>query len=85
MGFPIEQEVTMVILRTKDGLIQAPRWGLWYMKGSRRLSLTNWLRLRGIPKVYTVETPTHLRMEERLLLHRTAFEMLVSDVHARNK
>jgi murein peptide amidase A len=78
LGFPIEQEVTMVILRTKDGLIQAPRWGLWYMRAGRRLSMTNWLRLEGVPKVYTVETPTLLALEDRLLLHRTAFDTLVS-------
>ena len=82
MGFPIEQDVTMVILRTKDGLIQAPRWGLWYMKGSRQLSLTNWLRLQGIPKVYTVETPTLLAFEHRVLLHRTAFDALVQAIDA---
>jgi hypothetical protein len=77
LGFPIEQEVTMVILRTKDGLIQAPRWGLWYMRAGRRLSMTNWLRLEGVPKVYTVETPMRLAFEDRVLLHRTAFDALV--------
>jgi murein peptide amidase A len=78
MGFPVEQDVRMVILRTRDGLIEAPRWGLWYMRASRRLSMSNWLRLEGAAKVYTVETPTLLPLEDRLLLHRTAFEALVS-------
>ena len=68
----------MVILRTRDGLIEAPRWGLWYMRASRRLSMTNWLRLEGAAKVYTVETPTSLPLEDRLLLHRMAFEALLS-------
>ncbi len=27
LGYPIEQDVHMVILHTKDGLIDAPRWG----------------------------------------------------------
>jgi murein peptide amidase A len=78
MGFPIEQDVRMVILRTRDGLIEAPRWGLWYMRASRRLSMSNWLRLQGVAKVYTVETPTLLPLEDRLLLHRTAFDALLS-------
>lgn len=77
LGFPIEQEVSMVILRTKDGLIRAPRWGLWYMRASRRLSMTNWLRLEGVPKVYTVETPVRLAFEDRVLLHGKAFDALV--------
>lgn len=79
LGFPIEQNVSMVILRTRDGLIRAPRWGLWYMKATRQLSLTNWLRLEGIPKVYTIETPTSLPMADRIELHRTAFASLLDD------
>ena len=80
LGFPIEQDVRMVILRTKDGLIRAPRWGLWYMKASGQLSITNWLRLSGIPKVYTVETPTALPMADRVRMHRTAFASLADAV-----
>ena len=80
LGFPIEQDVSFVILRTRDGLIRAPRWGLWYMKASRRLSLTNWLRLEGIPRVFTVETPTAFPMTDRIALHRLAFASLAVDV-----
>jgi murein peptide amidase A len=79
-GFPIEQDVHFSILRTRDGLIQAPRWGLWYMKASGQLSMTNWLRLYGIRKVYTVETPTVLPMADRLAAHRLAFSSLAVDV-----
>ena len=79
-GFAIEQDVSFVILRTRDGLIRAPRWGLWYMKATQKLSLTNWLRLEKIPKVYTVETPTSLPMADRVELHRTAFASLAVDV-----
>jgi predicted deacylase len=80
LGFPVEQEVNMVILRARDGLIRAPRWGLWYMRLTRQLSLTNWLRLAGNPRVYTVETPTALPPADRLELHRTAFTMLLEDL-----
>jgi hypothetical protein len=80
LGFPIEQDVRMVILRTKDGLIRAPRWGLWYMKASGQLSITNWLRLSGIPKVYTVETPAALPIADRVRMHRTAFASLADAV-----
>jgi hypothetical protein len=78
--FPIEQDVSMVILRTKDGLIRAPRWGLWYMKGTRQLGSANWVRLSGIPRVFTVETPTALALDDRVLLHETAFSSLIADV-----
>ena len=77
LGYPLEQEVRMVILRTKDGLIDAPRWGLSYMRATRQLSLTNYLRLGHSQRVYTVETPVHLPAEDRLRIHRTAFEILL--------
>jgi hypothetical protein len=80
LGFPIEQDVSFVILHTRDGLIRAPRWGLWYMKATRKLSLTNWLRLEGIPKVFTVETPTALPIADRIALHSAAFTSLAVDV-----
>ncbi len=44
LGYPIEQDVRMVILRTRDGLIDAPRWGLRYMRLTGQLSITNYLR-----------------------------------------
>ncbi|HSV91475.1 MAG TPA: hypothetical protein VLH81_00305, partial [Desulfobacterales bacterium] len=80
IAFPIEQNVSMVILRTKDGLIRAPRWGLWYMKASHQLGSANWVRLSGIPRVFTVETPIALTLEERVRLHRIAFASLVGVV-----
>jgi len=79
-GYRIEQDARFSILRTKDGLIRAPRWGLWYVKAAGTLSLTNWLRLEGIPKVSTIETPTSLPMADRVELHRTAFASLLGDV-----
>jgi protein MpaA len=80
LAFPIEQDVSMVILRTEDGLIRAPRWGLWYMKATRQLGSANWVRLAGIPRVFTVETPTALSLDDRIRLHRTAFTSLLGDV-----
>ena len=79
LGFAIEQDVSMVILRAKDGLIRAPRWGLWYMKATGQLSITNWLRLGGVDRVYTVETPEVLALEDRVALHRVAFASLAGD------
>lgn len=78
-GYRIEQDAHFSILRTKDGLIRAPRWGLWYVKAAGTLSLTNWLRLEGIPKVYTIETPTALPMADRIELHRIALASLLDD------
>ena len=80
LGYPIEQDVRMVILRTRDGLIDAPGWGIRYMRLSRQLSLTNYLRLEHSREVYTIETPMHLPIEERLRMHRRAFETIYERV-----
>jgi hypothetical protein len=80
LGYPIEQDVRMVILSTRDGLIDAPRWGLRYMRVTGQLSITNYLRLEHSEEVFTVETPMHLSMEDRLRMHRRAFEMIFNGV-----
>ena len=69
LGYPIEQDVRMVILLTRDGLIDAPRWGLKYMRLTGQLSVTNYLRLEHYEEVYTIETPTNLSEEDRLRMH----------------
>jgi hypothetical protein len=68
-GLFASQEYALFILRTRDGLIDAPRWELKYMRLTGQLSLTNYLRLEHSREVYTIETPTHLSMEDRLRMH----------------
>jgi hypothetical protein len=82
MGYPIEQNISMVILKTKDGLIDAPRWGLLYMKLTRQLSITNYFRLSNSDSVYTIETPTRLSWEDRIKVHKTALEMLLESLQS---
>jgi len=80
LGYPIEQDIHMVILRTRDGLIKAPRWGLKYMRMTGQLSITNYLRLNHSEEVYTIETPTHLLMADRLRMHGIAFDLIFEEV-----
>lgn len=80
LGYPIEQDVHMVILRTRDGLVDAPGWGLRYMRLTGQLSITNYLRLEHSREVYTIETPIYLPMEDRLRMHRVAFQLIYSGV-----
>ena len=77
MGYPVEQDVKMVILKTENGIIDAPMWGLKYMRLTGQLSIANYYRLYHSPYVYTVETPTSLAMEDRLVMQRMAVDMLV--------
>jgi hypothetical protein len=79
LGYPIEVNVNMVILPTQHGVIDAPMWGLWYMRLTGKLSIANYYRLYNSSRVFTVETPTALPVEDRLNMQRTAVRMLIQD------
>ncbi|MBW2707585.1 MAG: hypothetical protein JRD84_14965, partial [Deltaproteobacteria bacterium] len=79
MGYPVEQDVKMVVFKTQNGIIDAPMWGLKYMRLIGQLTITNYYRLYHSPYVYTVETPTPLPFEDRLIMQRTAVDMLVEN------
>ena len=66
----------MVILKTNNGLINAPMWGLVYMRLTKQLSITNYLRLENSKLVYTVETPMGVPIDKRVAIHDLAFRML---------
>ena len=79
LGYPIEENVSMVILRTQHGVIDAPMWGLWYMRLSGQLSAANCYRLYNSPQVFTVETPTAPPVEDRIRMQRTAVQLLIQE------
>jgi len=72
MGYPIELNVKMVALKTENGIIDAPMWGLWYMRLTGQLSIANYYRMNNSRFVFTVETPTGLLWEDRLKMQHTA-------------
>ena len=45
-----------------------------------KLSGTNYLRLLHGREVYTIETPTYLSIENRVCMHRRAFESIYERV-----
>ena len=77
IGYPIEKNVRMIILKTENGIIDAPMWGLWYMRLTGQLSIANYYRLSNSRSVFTVETPTSLLWEDRLKMQKTAVTMLL--------
>ena len=79
-GYPIEQDVRMIILKTEDGLIDAPMWTLWFVRLVNRLSMTNYFRLNNNDIVYLIETPASLSWESRLTMHRIAVDVLLNSL-----
>jgi len=84
MGHPIEQNVNMVILKTQNGIIDAPLWGLRYMRLTGQLSLANYYRLHNSSHVFTIETPTHLAFEDRLAIQARVVAMLINKYGNKN-
>ncbi len=79
-GYPIEQDVRMIILKTEDGLIDAPMWTLRFVRLVNRLSMTNYFRLNNNDVVYLVETPTSLSWESRLTIHKIVLDILLNSL-----
>jgi hypothetical protein len=77
MGYPIEQNIKMVTLKTENGIIDAPMWGLWYMRLTGQLSIANYYRLKNSRFVFTVETPVSLLWADRLKMQQTAVVGLI--------
>jgi hypothetical protein len=77
MGYPIEQDVNMVVLKADNGIIDAPLWGLWYMRLTGQLSLANYYRLNISEHVFTIETPTNLPLADRTAIQRTVVQMFI--------
>ena len=76
-GFAVEQEIRMLLLKTEEGLIDAPMWGLWYMRLTRQLSFDNYCRLELSKNVFTIETATQGPMDTRVTVQSKALHMLI--------
>lgn len=79
-GYPIEQDVRMITLKTEDGLIDAPMWTLRFVRLVNRLSMTNYFRLNDNDIVYLIETPAGLSWESRLTMHKIALDILLNSL-----
>lgn len=79
-GFPVEREIRMLILKTEEGLIDAPMWGLWYMRLTRQLSFDNYCRLELSKNVFTIETPMQGPMDTRVAVQSKALRMLIQSL-----
>ena len=76
-GYPIEQNVNIAILKSHNGIIDAPMLGLRYLRLTGQLSIANYYRLNNSKYVFTVETPLGFMWEDRLKMQRMAVDGLI--------
>ena len=83
--YPIEQNVNMVILKTNDGLIDAPMWSLQYMQVTRQLSCPAYFRLERNAAAFTIETPKNMAWDDRVKMHKIALNEILSSLEPAGK
>jgi hypothetical protein len=77
-GYPIADSAAVAFLRPKDGVVDAPMWGLTVLRLTRRLTLAGYVRGEGVSSiVFTVVTPAGLPLDDRTAMHRIAVETLI--------
>lgn len=77
-GHSIAQKARMVILTARDGVIRAPMWTLYFVRGIRTMSIGNILRLDYSDRAYTLETPSSFPMEKRVDMDLLALRHFLS-------
>jgi hypothetical protein len=77
MGYPIEEKVRVLLLKPENGIMEAPVWGLWYMRFTGQMAIAHYHRMNHSQRVYTIETPTKLAMPDRVCMQRTSVEGLI--------
>ncbi|MBQ1983353.1 MAG: succinylglutamate desuccinylase/aspartoacylase family protein [Spirochaetaceae bacterium] len=74
----LENEYVDVILKVKNGLLYSAFYAQWYMKLKGSVTTGMYFKDRGIPLVFTVETPKRGNFEERCRIIKLIFEKVIS-------
>lgn len=74
----LENEYVDVILKVKNGLLYSAFYAQWYMKLKGSVTTGMYFNDRGIPLVFTVETPKRGDFEERCRIIKLIFEKVIS-------
>jgi hypothetical protein len=77
-GHSIHDGTVMTIFTARDGIINCEHWSLALARVARQLSMSNYFRLEGCPRVFLFETPARRQMEERIAMDRTGLDVLLT-------
>jgi hypothetical protein len=84
-GYPIENPGGIGFLRARDGIVNAPMWGLTLLRLIREMTIAGFIRGGGVSAhVFTVVTPAGLPLNDRAAMHRIAVDTFV-DAYAMPK
>ena len=77
-GYPLEHETHMILLRPRNGIVDAPLWGLTILRLFRQMTISGYMRRAVSSSVFTVVTPAGLALEDRIAMQRIAVEELLA-------
>jgi hypothetical protein len=78
VGYPLEHEAHLVFLRPRNGIVDAPMWGLTFLRLFRQLTIAGYMRRTVSSNVFTVVTPAALALQDRIAMQRVAVEELLA-------
>jgi hypothetical protein len=78
-GYPIANDTTMMFLKPRNGIVEAPMWGLKFLRLFRQLTVAGYIRRNVSNVVFTVVTPATLPLEDRIAMQRIAVETLLNE------
>jgi hypothetical protein len=81
-GYPIQHEADMLLLKPRNGIVDAPMWGLTVLRLFRQLTIAGYMRRNVSSDVFTVVTPAALALNDRIAMQRIAVEELLAEFAA---
>ena len=84
-GYSIEHSSVAMFLKPKDGIVDAPMWGLKLMRLFRQLSIAGYIRQNVSHTVLTVQTPAVAPLSDRIAMQQIAVEALFTEYGAPKK
>ncbi len=78
-GYPIAHDTSLMFLKPRNGIVEAPLWGLTFLRLSRQLTIAGYIRRYVSNIVFSAVTPAALPLEDRIAMQRIAVETLLDE------
>jgi hypothetical protein len=81
-GYPIAHDTSLMFLKPRNGIVEAPLWGLTFLRLFRQLTVAGYIRRNVSNVVFAAVTPAKLPLEDRIAMQRIAVETLLEEYGA---
>jgi hypothetical protein len=78
-GYPIAHDTSLMFMKPRNGIVQAPLWGVMFLRLSRQLTTAGYIRRNVSNTVFTIVIPAALPLEGRIAMQRIAVETLLGE------